>query len=45
MDREHTTLQRPITDDRDAWYTYWEAQGQSWRTEPEIGEERQAQLA
>jgi uncharacterized protein YjbI with pentapeptide repeats len=45
MDREHTTLQRPITDDRDAWHTYWKAQGQSWRTEPEIGEERQAQLA
>jgi hypothetical protein len=37
--------QRPITDDRDAWRTYWQAQGISWRTEPEIDEERQRFLA
>jgi uncharacterized protein YjbI with pentapeptide repeats len=45
MNREQTTLQRPITVDRDIWHTYWKAQGQSWRTEPEIAEERQGQLA
>jgi hypothetical protein len=45
MNREHTALQRPISDDRDTWHTYWKTQGQSWRTEPEIAEERQAQLS
>src|SRR6266480_4425514 len=44
MRHELPSLQRPITDDRDAWHTYWKAQGQSWRTEPEIAEERQAEL-
>jgi Pentapeptide repeats (8 copies) len=34
--------QRPLdNDDRDAWRAYWQAQGMRWRTEPEIGEERQ----
>jgi uncharacterized protein YjbI with pentapeptide repeats len=37
--------ERPTTDDRDAWSTYWVAQGISWRTEPEIDEERQHYLA
>src|SRR6266571_1736091 len=34
-------LQRPTSDDRSAWQVYWKEQGQSWRTEPEIDEERQ----
>jgi len=35
------TLQRPATDDSEVWKAYWEAQGQVWRTEPEISTERQ----
>ncbi len=31
--------------DREAWCAHWKAQGQSWRTEPEIDEKRQAYLA
>jgi hypothetical protein len=38
-------LQRPTDDDRDAWRAYWAALGLPWRTEPEIGAERQAYLA
>jgi pentapeptide repeat protein len=38
-------VQRPITDERDEWKTYWKAQGMPWRTEPEIDEERQEDLA
>ena len=37
--------QRPTTDDRNAWHTYWQKLGQSWRTEPEIDAERQMYLA
>jgi uncharacterized protein YjbI with pentapeptide repeats len=40
-----TNQQRPTTNDRHAWTTYWKAQGQPWRTEPEIDAERQAYLA
>ncbi len=40
-----TAIQRPTTNDPDAWKTYWEAQGQLWRTEQEIDEERQKYLA
>ncbi len=40
-----TALQRPPTDDPVAWETYWIAQGQPWRTEPEIDAERQKYLA
>src|SRR2546421_6715013 len=40
-----TTLQRPTTNDPKAWKTYWEAQGQPWRTEPEIDMGRQKYLA
>src|SRR2546421_3493043 len=36
-----STLQRPTTEDPVAWKTYWETQGQAWRTEPEISTERQ----
>src|SRR5258708_4545863 len=38
-------LQRPITDDPDAWKAYWKAQGWLWRAEPEIDAERQKYLA
>lgn len=40
-----TSTPHPITDDRDAWSTYWIAQGQPWRTEPEIDPKRQTELA
>ena len=37
-------LLRPLDDDKEAWKAYWEKQGQPWRTEPEIGLERQTYL-
>lgn len=37
-------LPRPLAGDRDGWRAYWAALGQPWRTEPEIGAERQAYL-
>ena len=37
----NTTLQRPTTNEEEAWKAYWKAQGQEWRTEPEIDAERQ----
>ena len=40
-----STLQRPTTDDPNTWKAYWNAQGWSWRTEPEIDAERQKFLA
>lgn len=42
--RQATSLQRPPTDDPEAWKAYWKAQGQFWRTEPEIETERQKYL-
>lgn len=39
-----TPLQKPTRDDREAWKAYWTANGQSWRTEPEIDVERQLGL-
>src|SRR6266571_4300684 len=39
-----SSLQRPTTDDRNAWHTYWQKLEQSWRTEPEIVAERQRYL-
>jgi hypothetical protein len=42
--RQVSTLQRPTTIDQKAWKTYWKEQGQLWRTEPEIDEERQNYL-
>lgn len=39
------TLPRPANDDKKVWQAYWKAQGQDWRSEPEIGEERQLYLA
>jgi len=38
-------LQRPANADKEAWKVYWIAQGQLWRTEPEIDKERQEFLA
>ncbi len=34
----------PAAADRNAWHAYWQAHGQSWRTEPEIDPKRQAEL-
>src|SRR5437763_266620 len=34
----------PTTDDRAAWFAYWQTQNQPWRTEPEIRSERQEEL-
>ncbi len=36
-----TSPQRRTKDDKESWKTYWEAQGQVWRTEPETDTERQ----
>jgi hypothetical protein len=44
MSQELTSLERPSTDDRNAWHTYWKKQGQDWRIESEIDEQRQIQL-
>jgi uncharacterized protein YjbI with pentapeptide repeats len=35
---------RPAGDDHNAWHAYWQAQGQPWRTEPEISKKRQQEL-
>src|SRR3989442_2366275 len=43
--RQATAIQRPANDDPGTWKAYWKAQGQPWRTEPEIAAERQAFLA
>src|SRR5438477_9951499 len=43
--RQVIVIQRPITNDPEAWKAYWEKQGQPWRTEPEIDTERQKYLA
>jgi hypothetical protein len=37
--------QPPTTDDPAAWRAYWERLGQPWRTEPEIDNARQEELA
>ena len=39
-----STLQRPPHDDTEAWKVYWQTQGQSWRTEPEIPPQRWEEL-
>jgi len=39
-----TANKHPANDDKEAWKGYWNAQGQSWRTEPEISPERQHEL-
>src|SRR6266478_1249550 len=43
--KQALAVQRPANDDTEAWKAYWKTQGQSWRTEPEIDEERQKHLA
>jgi len=37
-------MQRPSTEDAQAWQAYWQAQGQPWRIKPEIDKERQEEL-
>lgn len=37
-------MPRPADDDRNTWHAYWQAQGQPWRTEPEISKKRQQEL-
>ncbi len=37
--------QYPPAHDHEAWCAYWKKQGQTWRIEPEIDEERQKYLA
>ena len=36
---------RPVGTSKAAWRTYWRSRGQRWRTEPEIDEPRQQELA
>src|SRR5712691_11424683 len=43
--KQASALQPPPTNEPKAWITYWKAQGQPWRTEPEIKTERQQYLA
>src|SRR6266851_6873049 len=38
-------LPLPANDDKEGWKVYWKAQGQPWRTKPEIDAERQTYLA
>lgn len=40
-----TTFQRPTTNNKEGWNEYWNVQGLTWRTEPEISVERQKYLA
>jgi hypothetical protein len=35
---------KPTTDNHDEWNIYWAEQGEEWRTEPEIDDQRQAYL-
>lgn len=39
-----TPASLPAANDRDGWRAHWQAQGQPWRTEPEIDQKRQAEL-
>jgi uncharacterized protein YjbI with pentapeptide repeats len=43
--KQALAAQRPANEDTEAWKAYWTVQGQPWRTEPEIDEERQEYLA
>src|SRR5215467_12520530 len=43
--KQTNAAQRPANDDTEAWKAYWQAQGQPWRTEPEIDLERKHYLA
>jgi len=44
-DTETKTVPKPTSRSRAAWTPYWQAQGQPWRTEPEIDAARQAEMA
>ena len=44
-DKQTNAAQRPANDDTEPWKAYWQAQGQPWRTEPEIDLERKHYLA
>lgn len=44
-DIHSSPVKSPHKDSKEAWKGYWKAQGQEWRTEPEIDEERQRYLA
>src|SRR5437588_12950275 len=43
--KQATALPRPAPEDAEAWKAYWQAQGQPWRTMPEIDAKRQEELA
>ncbi|TMD57967.1 MAG: hypothetical protein E6I91_21890, partial [Chloroflexi bacterium] len=43
-DGKQVATPRPSTEDAEAWKAYWQAQGQPWRTQPEIDTERQEEL-
>src|SRR5436305_409744 len=43
--KQATPLPRPAPEDAEAWKAYWQAQGQPWRTMPEIDAKRQEELA
>lgn len=43
--QQASAVQRPVNDDTEAWKAYWKEQGQPWRTEQEVDEERQKYLA
>src|SRR5690348_8787334 len=38
-------IQRPLTSDPKDWGIYWRVANQAWRTRPDIGVERQEELA
>src|SRR2546423_415395 len=42
--RQIAAAQRPFAGDAEAWKAYWQAQGQPWRTMPEIDAKRQEEL-
>src|SRR5258706_9380189 len=44
MSQSPTLPQRSANDDYEGWQAHWKAQGQPWRTEPEIDAERQEYL-
>jgi len=44
-ERREAGTPRPDGDDPDAWRTFWQVQGQPWRTEPEIAAARRRELA
>jgi uncharacterized protein YjbI with pentapeptide repeats len=45
MSEPQTSQKRPASEGYETWRDYWKAQGMSWRTEPEIDEERQQYLS